>query len=151
MLFWAADSNSSSSYYTVYGETHLFGRSAVIRILGSQVKLVDFLITCVLRKHFLVRSAAIRLLQSRTRRAPHFLIDLRSSGLLQSQFWAADSSLSISVSRVSFFGRSWPPTLLQSHVDGRLVALSTCGRPAWAGGVFQPTAVGPTFQVLLVS
>ena len=46
LQFWATNSNSSVSYYTVHSETHLFGRSAVIRILCRQVELVDFLITC---------------------------------------------------------------------------------------------------------
>ena len=37
-----------------------FGRSAVIRILGSRVELVDFLLNCALRNAFFGRSVVIR-------------------------------------------------------------------------------------------
>ena len=114
---------------TLFIETHLFGRSAVIRILCRQVELVDFLITCAadsscrLPIKLCIKSLIFWPLAATPRFCNHMLM----AGLRRFRLAGAR----ILFNQMCF----WAPNTLG----------------AWAGGVFQPTAVGPTFRVLLVS
>ena len=120
-------------------------------ILGSQLKLVDFLQNCLKKRIFLSICGHPDFCNfgqpARTRRFPINLsikkrifarsAVIRTFALPFLQFWAAV----IRTFALTFF----------EFVCSQMCFWAPNTLGAWAGGVFQPTAVGPTFQVLLVS